>query len=80
MNNLAHKTESGGAKMFRRILILLCLFLAITDFKVHRHGYFSLEETSGFYPIVALLACFLIIGIGKNIQFMVKRREDYYDN
>ena len=57
----------------------VCALLFAADFAIHRHVYFEIESTYGFYPVFGFAAYALIVGAGWLWRRAVLRREDYYD-
>jgi len=57
---------------------LLCAFLFLIDFIVHRHAYAPGEGLPGFYAIVGFVAFTLIVLGAKQLRRLILRNEDYY--
>ncbi|HAP93076.1 MAG TPA: hypothetical protein DCM26_00430 [Desulfotomaculum sp.] len=55
------------------------LALAVADFFIPKHSYFSWDGTPVFYALFGFVACVLLVVIAKNLRPLLKRREDYYD-
>ncbi len=71
------------APNIRRLRIGFYIVLALLvapDFFLHKHSLFSrIEAWPGFYAFFGFASCVVIILISKLLGFVLKRREDYYD-
>jgi len=54
--------------------------LLIADFFIHKHGHFPWETRPEFFAVYGFIACVSLIFIAKILRFIVKRKEDYYDD
>lgn len=60
--------------------LLLAVLLGL-DAVIHRHAYFSWEESFGFHAVFGLVAAILLVLAAKYLlNPLVKRDEEYYDS
>jgi len=57
---------------------ILCAFLFILDFIVHRHAYAPAEGLPGFYAIVGFIAFTFIVLAASQLRRLILRKENYY--
>jgi len=57
---------------------VLCVFLFIMDFIVHRHAYAPGEGLPGFYAIVGFVAFTIIVLGASQLRKLILRNENYY--
>lgn len=73
--------EKPGA--IRKLWILLwvsCGLTLVPEFFLHRHSYFGMDSTFGFFAGLGFFACAILILLAKGIGFALKKREDYYND
>lgn len=66
------------------ILIVLLVISIIPELFLHHHASFeaqgiNLDAKSGFYPWIGFVSCAIMILVAKLLSYVVKRKEDYYD-
>jgi len=59
--------------------ISILVLTVIAEFFIHLHAYFSITEFFGFYAVYGFLSCVILIVIAKLLGWLLKRKEDYYD-
>jgi len=59
-------------------LAILCAFLFVMDFIVHRHAYAPGEGLPGFYAVVGFVAFTLIVLGASQLRKLILRKEGYY--
>jgi len=57
---------------------ILCAFLFVLDFIVHRHAYAPGEGLPGFYAVVGFVAFTLIVLCASQLRRLILRKESYY--
>jgi hypothetical protein len=62
-----------------RGLYLICFFLFLLDFILHRHVALRWEVITGFYPLFGFVACVTLVLVAKQMRKVLMRKEDYYD-
>ena len=72
----ADSKSSVGRVMFW--LAMLCVFLFVLDFIVHRHAYAPGEGLPGFYAVVGFVAFTLIVLGASKLRGLILRDERYY--
>ncbi len=77
--------NSRNVKRLIRGFFIVCFFLFILDFIIHRH--LSFEEDSfpvegwyGFYSVYGFVACVLLVLAAKLMRKVLMRKEDYYEH
>ncbi len=69
-------------RTIRALWLAFAVILATTvvaDFFVHRHQYFNLDGSFGFFAWYGLLTCVGMIVFAKLLGLFLKRPDDYYD-
>ena len=66
------------------IVLILAVISVIPEFFMHHHGNFeaqgiNLDSQSGFYPWIGFVSCAVLILIAKLFSYVIKRKDDYYD-
>lgn len=66
------------------ILIALMIISVIPEFFLHHHASFeaqgiNLDGKSGFYPWFGFVSCAVMILVAKLLSYLIKRKDDYYD-
>lgn len=70
-------TASGVKKLITG-LIVLCVFLFLMDFVIHRHAKVPHEETYGFHAIAGFVSfTFIVIG-ARLLRTVIRRDESFY--
>lgn len=67
----------------RKVWIAFIIVLAATvvaDFAIHRHTFFVIDGTFGYYAWFGFIACVVLIFLAKLLGFIIKRQDDYYEN
>ena len=71
------------AKTIRLLWIVFSIILALTvlsELLIHKHSYFGLDGTFGFSAWYGLLTCMAMVIGAKWLGYVLKRKEDYYDD
>ena len=71
--------KSENVERFLKVIYVICGFLFVLDFFVHRHIEHSWEQLPGFYALYGFVACVLLVLIAKVLRTLLMRKEDYYD-
>lgn len=58
---------------------IICGFLFVLDFVIHRHTSRDWEALPGFYAIYGFLAFCVLVVVAKLMRKLLMRKEDYYD-
>lgn len=61
-------------------LYAACALSVVLEVLVHRHGHFHIDESFAFYALLGFLSCAIMILAAKGLGFILKAREDYYDD
>ena len=67
-----------GLRVFR-LIIAVCLALALGDFFYEKHGHYAAEEFFAAYGIYGFVACVSLVLAAVQLRKLVMRDEDYYD-
>lgn len=71
----------GNIKRLKIGFYIVLALLVLPDFFIDKHSYFFQVETwPGFYAFFGFVSCVAIILISKLLGFVLKRKEDYYDD
>jgi len=62
------------------VLSVICVFLFIADFIIHRHAEMGVDGYIGFYGVYGLIGSIFLVFLAKQINKILKRPEDYYDD
>ena len=86
VNNMAEPEQKPhlfdkprNVSLLIRSLYAICILLFILDFILQRHINHSWENLPGFYAIFGFVAYVTIVLTAKQLQKILKRKEDYYD-
>jgi hypothetical protein len=86
-NHSQSSTEEPGffdkkrnVDMILRVFYVICIFLVLMDFIVHRHIYVAFEKIPAFYAIYGLVACVVLVVLAKQLRVLLMRGEDYYQD
>jgi len=60
------------------IVILLLTIVAEPFITLHPH--FSIEHLFSFYALFGFIACVVMVVFAKLLGFLIKRKDDYYDD
>ena len=71
--------KPGNVKKVLRIFYIICIFLLLADFFIHRHVIHNWESLFGFYSVFGFVACVILVLVAKQMRKLVMRNEDYYD-
>ena len=63
-----------------RALWIACAALVVAEFFYHKHPYFSLDGSFGFYALFGFAAYCFIVFTAKGFRRLIKRDEGYYDD
>jgi hypothetical protein len=84
MNNQKKYTDfferPGTIKALWVLLFAVCALTLVPDFFIHRHPHFAYDDKFGFFALLGFVACALLILLAKGIGFVLKKKEDYYDD
>ena len=61
-------------------LLVICVFLLIADFAIHRHAEIGIDGYIGFYGAYGLIGSIFLVFLAKQMCKLLKRPEDYYDD
>ena len=61
------------------LVYAVCGLLLLIELIYHRHAYFALESTFGFYAAMGFGAYLTVVFTAKGLRRLVRRPEDYYD-
>lgn len=70
--------KSAGDRL-SYLVYAVCGLLLLVELIYHRHAYFPLEGTFGFYAIVGFGAYLTVVFTAKGLRRLVRRPEDYYE-
>ncbi|VAV88396.1 hypothetical protein MNBD_ALPHA06-251 [hydrothermal vent metagenome] len=70
----SHKVQRGFIWLVGGLMLI---FMAL-DFVAHRHSYFALEKTMGFYAIAGFVAFTFVVLMGWPLRKLTGRPENYY--
>ena len=62
------------------MLYAVCGLLVVPDFFIHRHPHFGFDGFIGFYALFGFVSCAILILFAKVAGWVLKVREDYYDD
>ncbi len=62
------------------MLYVVCGLLVVPDFFIHRHPHFGFDGFFGFYALFGFVSCTVLILFSKVVGWVLKVREDYYDD
>jgi hypothetical protein len=60
-------------------LYVVCGLLIIPDFFMRGEPHFRVDGLFGFYALLGFVSCSVLILFSKLVGFLLKKREDYYD-
>ena len=70
--------ESSIKKLWIGTIVVLALTV-IAEFFVKLHPHFEIESYFGFHAVYGFLACVAMVVFAKLLGFLIKRKDDYYD-
>lgn len=59
--------------------IALLAVVALLDVVIHKHAYFGVDGTFGFYSWYGFLTCVAMVVFAKVLGIILKRGDDYYE-
>lgn len=71
------------SKTIRQLWIGLIAILTLTvlsELLIHKHEYFGLDGTFGFSAWYGFITCVAMVVAAKLLGYVLKRKEDYYDD
>lgn len=71
------------AKTIKLLWIIFIAILALTilaELLIHKHEYFTIDGSFGFHGWYGFITCVAMVVAAKVLGFLLKRKEDYYDN
>jgi hypothetical protein len=72
--------KKHNVDMMLRVFYVICGFLVLMDFIVHRHIYVEFEELPTFYALYGFVACVVLVVLAKQLRVLLMRTEDYYQD
>lgn len=66
--------------IFWVILLFLCVASVVPEFFLTRKGYFGIDGMLGFYALLGLISCVVLVLVGNLLGLVLKRRENYYQD
>jgi hypothetical protein len=82
MNREPEKLKTGplAGKRSRWIFLGVLVLIVLPDLFLAKKGYFhAFEGWPGFFALFGLAACLVLFLVGKGLEPLLKRKEDYYD-
>ena len=67
-------------KLLWRIFIAVLVVLVLAQAFIYIKGYFGVDGWFGFGAVFGFLSCLAMVLVAKALGFVLKRREDYYDD
>ncbi|PID47308.1 MAG: hypothetical protein CSB47_00790 [Proteobacteria bacterium] len=76
--------RAENRRKFWYTLIALMALSLLPELFLHHHAHFAdqgilLEAQPGFYPWFGFVSCAIMVLIAKLLSFVLKRKDDYYD-
>ena len=71
-------TEEGLRKVWR-IGIFILAVTVLAEWFVVLHPHFSVEKVFAFHALYGFLTCVAMVIFARLLAYLVKRRDDYYD-
>lgn len=71
--------RDGTIRLIIWLVIGICALSAISEFFIHKHGHFAVEDFPVFYGLFGFAAFFFVVLAGKVLRKLIMRDEDYYD-
>ncbi len=62
------------------VFYIICIFLVLMDFIVHRHIYVEFEKLPTFYALYGFVACVVLVFAAKVLRVLLMRDENYYED
>lgn len=62
------------------VAIVVLILTVILEFFVALHPHFKIEGLFGFHAIYGFLTCVGMVVFAKLLGFLIKRKDDYYEN
>ncbi len=60
-------------------LCIVCALCLAPDLFIHKHGYFSWEDWTGFYGVYGFVSCVGLVLVAKQLRKILQRPETYYE-
>ncbi len=54
--------------------------VVLAELMIHRHSYFGIDGWFGFSAVYGFITCVVMVVAAKLLGYLIKRREDYYDD
>ena len=70
--------ESSIKKLWIGTIAVLALTV-IAEFFIELHPHFKIESLFGFHALYGFLACVAMVLFAKVLGYLIKRKDDYYD-
>jgi hypothetical protein len=77
MSDTAPRKSAGDRLSY--LVYAVCGLLLVVELVYHRHAYFALDRTFGFYAVMGFGAYLTVVFTAKGLRRLVRRPEDYYD-
>jgi hypothetical protein len=60
--------------------IAVLVLTVIAELFIHPHAYFLIAEFFGFFAVYGFLSCVILVVIANLLGWLLKRKDDYYDD
>jgi len=67
-------------KLLWRVFVAVLVVLVLAQAFIYIKGYFGVDGWFGFGAVFGFLSCLVMVLVAKALGFVLKRREDYYDD
>jgi len=67
-------------KLLWKIFIAVLVALVLAQAFIYVKGYFGIDGWFGFGAVFGFLSCLAMVLVAKALGFVLKQREDYYDD
>ncbi len=71
-------TDEGRRGVWRTGIIVLVVTV-ISELFITLHPHFSIERVFAFYALYGFLSCVAMVLFARLLGYLIKRRDDYYD-
>ena len=58
---------------------IILTLTVVAEFFVKLHPHFEVESYFGFHAVYGFLACVVMVVFAKGLGYLIKRKDDYYD-
>ena len=70
----------GTIRLLWILLWVICGLTLVPEFFLDRHPHFERDGMFGYYALLGFVACAALILIAKGLGYILKRKENYYDD